>query len=95
MQTKLSKLVAMMQAEQWDAAIKFAAKFHDLGEEKAHITRAKDALLNPRFYEQLGRNVPDLIQEGQAALLRRYGKCICGHSVGSCSGTSTSTSPHR
>lgn len=76
MQTKLSKLVAMMQAEQWHEAIRFAAKFHDLGNEKAHITRAKDAILNPRFYEQLGRNVPELIKEGQAALLRRYGKCL-------------------
>lgn len=76
MQTKLSKLVAMMKSEDWNSAIRFAAKFPDLGEEKAHITRAKDALLNPRFYEQLGRNVPELIQEGRAALMRRYGKCL-------------------
>lgn len=76
MQTKLSKLVAMMNAGEWDAAIRFAAKFPDLGAEKAHITRAKDAILNPRFYEQLGRNVPELIAEGRAALLRRYGKCL-------------------
>lgn len=64
----------MMQSEQWEQAIKFAAKFHDLGEEKAHITRAKDAILNPGFYQQMGRNVPSLIQEGRAALVRRYGK---------------------
>jgi hypothetical protein len=76
MQTKLSQLVALMKAEQWDAAIKFAAKFPDLGDEKANITRAKDAILNPRFYQQLGRDVPALIQEGRAALLRRYGKCL-------------------
>lgn len=76
MQTKLSKLIAMMKAGEWDAAIRFAAKFPDLGDEKANITRAKDALLNPRFYEQLGRNVPELIAEGRAALLRRYGKCL-------------------
>lgn len=76
MQTKLSKLVELIKAEEWNAAIRFAAKFHDLGNEKAHITRAKDAILNPSFYEQIGRNVPELIQEGRAALVRRYGECL-------------------
>lgn len=76
MQTKLSRLVAMMKAGEWDLAIKFAAKFPDLGAEKANITRAKDAILNPQFYEQIGKNVLELISEGRAALLRRYGKCL-------------------
>ncbi len=74
METKLSKLLAMMNANQWDEALKFAGKFPMLGEEKRAITRAREALIRPEFFLQLGRDVDAIIAEGRQALVRRYRK---------------------
>ena len=73
METKLSKVKADMAAGRWGDAILRAAKFGVLGEEKAAILKAREALLRPRFQRQLGRDPDALIQGGCAALVRRYG----------------------
>jgi hypothetical protein len=72
MVTKLSQLMAMIEAGDWLAAIKFAAKFPDLGKERDFILRAKDAINNPDFYRQIKRDPAALIKEGKAALVRKY-----------------------
>jgi hypothetical protein len=72
MRLKIDILRELMAENKWNDAIKFAAKFHDLGSEKAAITRAKDALNNPEFYRQLKKDPSALIEEGRFALLRRY-----------------------
>ncbi len=69
---KIEVLQALMRADDWPAAIKFAAKFPRLGDEKTDITRAKDALLRPGFYRQIGRDPAALIERGKAALILRY-----------------------
>lgn len=74
MQTKLSKLREMMAAEDWRGACLLAAKFQQLGAEKAAILSAREAYLRPGFQAQLGRDPAALINAGRAALLRRYGR---------------------
>lgn len=70
---KLDAVVAAMRRGDWPQAIKLAAKFQDLGAEKAAILKAREALLRPGFQKQLGRDPAQLIAEGKAALQRRYG----------------------
>lgn len=61
-----------MAADDWRGALSIASKFARLGKEKVAITRAHDALLRPDFYRQLGKNPCALVDEGKAALRRRY-----------------------
>lgn len=72
MQKKIDTLRAMMKANDWESAIKFAAKFPRLGESKTAITRAKDCLNNPKFYIQMGFDVNQAIKAGKSALISRY-----------------------
>lgn len=71
--TKLSAVKADMAAQRWGDALLKAAKFADLGDEKAHILKAREALLRPVFQRQIGRDPDALIAAGVAALQRRYG----------------------
>jgi len=72
MQTKLSQVQAHMRAGDYRAAILMAAKFADLGAEKAAILSAREAYLRPDFQRQLRRNPDSLIAAGRAAMDRRY-----------------------
>ena len=72
MVTKLSQLMVMIEAGDWLAAIKFAAKFPDLGSERDAILRAKDAIHNPDFYRQIKKDPDALIEAGRSALIRKY-----------------------
>lgn len=72
METKLSQLLDLMRAENWHAAIRFAAKFPRLGDQKNAITRAKDALNNPDFYRQMNYNPAEIVQIGIDALKIKY-----------------------
>jgi len=71
-QTKLSQLQAAAAAGDWPLALRIAARFPQLGEHKAAITRAHEAHANARFYRQLGKDPDALIAEGIAALKARY-----------------------
>lgn len=72
MTRKIDTLLALMRNEQWEDALRFAAKFPRLGAEKLAITRAKDCLNNPRFYVELGIDIPAAIEAGKSALIARY-----------------------
>jgi hypothetical protein len=72
METKLSKLKAAAEAGDWRGALRIAARFGDLGKEKAAIMRAHEVHANPRLYEQLGKNPDQLVAAGIAALKERY-----------------------
>lgn len=72
METKLSQLLKLMATEQWESAIKIAAKFPRLGGHKEPITRAASALLAPAFYASMGRDVPAILEAGKQALIARY-----------------------
>lgn len=71
--TKLSILRDHMAREDWRAALKLAASFPSLGDEKAPILKAWEAFARPDFQRALGRDTDALIAEGVAALRRRYG----------------------
>lgn len=72
MEKKIDILRKMAEEGKWIDAIKFAAKFPRLGKDKVAITRAKDCIVNPRFYISLGYDPEKEIQLGIAALRARY-----------------------
>ena len=53
---KIESLRACMKADDWRGAIRIAAKFPRLGDEKEAITRAHLAYTNPRFLLQIGKD---------------------------------------
>lgn len=70
--TKLASIRTAMAAGDWEKALGIAAKFQRLGEHGSAIRTARDAMNNRHFYEQLGKNVDELIEAGIAALKVRY-----------------------
>lgn len=69
---KIDQLSDLMRAGQWDAAIKFAAKFPDLGKQRNPILSASSALLSPRLYAGMGKDPAAIVAAGVAALQARY-----------------------
>ena len=63
-----------MAEEDWDRAIKLAARFPTLGQYGGVIRRARDAINNPQLYEQFGRNLELIKKEAIAALKERFSK---------------------
>jgi len=72
MVTKLSQVKSAMNAEDWTEALRIAARFPRLGEQKVAITRAWTAISNRPLYEQMGHDVDELFSVGVAALKSRY-----------------------
>lgn len=72
MQTKLSQVKAAYESGNFKKAIQIAAKFHDLGQERAAILDAHIALTNPRWTIQLNKNIDATIDAGIKALALRY-----------------------
>ena len=70
---KLDAVLAEMRAGNWPTAILLAAKFQDLGAEKAAILRGREAVLRPAFQRQIKRDPAVLIAQAREALERRYG----------------------
>ena len=69
---KIDTLVAYMRSENWPRALRLASTFPSLGEHKAAIVRAHEALAHPGFYPQLGLDEATILDEGIAALRARY-----------------------
>lgn len=69
---KIDLLKNAMSSHDWKKALSIASKFPRLGEHKDEIIRAHEALVNPRFYSQLGFNIDEIIQNGIRALQERY-----------------------
>lgn len=69
---KIDTLRNLMNAGDWPAAVRFAAKFPRLGAERDAILRAKDALNNPEFYRQIGQYPDSLFEAGVQALTLRF-----------------------
>jgi len=70
---KIEQLRAFMSAGDWRSAIKLAASFPQLGEEKAAISRAWEAIARPEFQRAIGKDPDALISAGVESLRRRYG----------------------
>ena len=72
MQTKLSQVKAAYEAGNFAKAIQIAAKFPDLGKERAAILDAHLAITNPRWAMQLHQDIDQTINAGIKALATRY-----------------------
>ncbi len=72
--SKVSRLRAAMRAENWELALRIAARFPNLGKHKAAIVRGHEAYVHPRFYIQIGEDPVKLKKAGRRALLERYGR---------------------
>ncbi len=72
METKLSKLKAAAAAGDWPGAIRIAARFPQLGEERGAILGAHQAIIRPEFCRQIGKDPEAEIEAGIAALHARY-----------------------
>ena len=70
--TKLSQLRAAYQAGDYVGALRIAARFPNLGEDRNAILTAWGAIQNPCMYAQMGRDVDALIAAGREALIQRY-----------------------
>lgn len=73
MQSKLSKLANAYKSGNYREALRIAARFHELGDQKEAITRAWAAIQNPEFYIELGYNPDELERIGIKAISARYG----------------------
>lgn len=71
---KIDQLRAMMGAGDWEKAIKYAAKFPRLGDERDAILSASSAILSPAFYRSLGLDVEATVRRGIEALKLKYGE---------------------
>ena len=69
---KIDELKALMTAGEWHKAIRFAARFPRLGDERQAIQTAASALLSPGLYRQMGKDPDAMVAEGVAALKGRY-----------------------
>ena len=72
METKLSKLLKLMEQGEWPKALSFAAKFPQLGDHRDAIVRGHEAYVRPDFYRQINRDPDILVKIGIAALVDRY-----------------------
>ena len=72
METKLQTLKEAAARQNWQGALRIAAKFANLGEHKAAIVRGHEAHANARFAAQLGRVPAADIEAGIAVLCARY-----------------------
>lgn len=72
MERKIDVLRKLMNAGEWEKAVRFAARFPRLGEHKTVITRAASALLSPSLYRGMGKDPDALLEEAVAALKERY-----------------------
>lgn len=71
-ETKLARLKTALAKGDSVGALRIAARFPQLGDEKEPITRAWAAYNNPDFYRSIGQNPLALIDAGIDAIKRRY-----------------------
>jgi hypothetical protein len=72
--TKTSLIVGQMDAGNWQAAIRLAARLPRLDIHRGAILDAHMAYTNPRFAKQIGKDIDALIAGGKAALIARFRK---------------------
>jgi hypothetical protein len=72
METKLSQLLDLMAAEDWQRALAMAAKFPRLCQYRKAITEAHEAFTYPDFYRQIHKDPEVLITAGIIALQEYY-----------------------
>lgn len=71
--TKIAALRSAWAAGDRIAALRIAARFPRLGDDREVITRGWAAHTNPAFYAELGRDPASLVDAALAAVAARYG----------------------
>jgi hypothetical protein len=71
--TKLEQVKQAYANGNYKNALRIAAKFPQLGDERKAITLASECFTNPRFYQQVGVNIDQAINDGVKALAGKYG----------------------
>ena len=76
METKTSKLIEMVQREDFDNALKLAKTFKiwDCKQDKEQVILASEIKSNSSFYKQLGKDIELEYQKDVEVLKRVYGK---------------------
>ena len=72
-ETKISKLRAAWAAGDKTGALRIAARFHDRSAETKAFQRAANAVNNPGFYRQLGRDPDELREAAYDAMAKKFG----------------------
>lgn len=72
--TKLAHVRNAMAKDDWERAIKLAAKLRSLGKYQKAIDRAADFLNHPALYEQMGYDHDKTIDEAIAALKEKFSR---------------------
>ena len=71
--TKLEQVQQAYKNGNYKDALRIAAKFPQLGNERKAITLANECFSNPRFYKQVGVNIDQAIADGVKTLGAKYG----------------------
>jgi len=71
--TKLEQVKQAYANGNYKDALRIAAKFPQLGDERKAITLANECFSNPRFYQQVGVNIDQAIADGVKCLGAKYG----------------------
>jgi hypothetical protein len=71
--TKLEQVKQAYATGNYKDALRIAAKFPQLGDERKAITLANECFSNPRFYKQVGVNIDQAIADGVKTLGAKYG----------------------
>lgn len=69
---KIDVLISYIKQENWHKALQLAAQFPRLGIHKKAICDGYEALVYPKFYTQIGKDVDLLVDNGINALQDRY-----------------------
>lgn len=72
--TKIERVRAAVAAEDWREALRLVMKLPSLGLDEEVVSRAWEAMVRPEFLRQVKRDPEAAIEEGKAALRRRFEK---------------------
>ena len=72
--SKLSIVREYMAAGRWQEAIRIAARFPQLSDQRGAILDAHTAYTNPRFMMQIGKDIETMKDGGRLALIARFGE---------------------
>lgn len=70
--TKAEQVRKFLREGDYESAFRMCSRFQDLGKHRDDIKRGHEAITNPRFYRQLGKDIDSLIAKGKAAMIDRY-----------------------
>jgi hypothetical protein len=72
--SKLARVRKAMAEADWEEVLRLVAKFPSLGEYEVAIRRAKEAIVNPKLYRELGYDPDQLVRDGIQAIKDKYSR---------------------